>query len=59
MSPVSKNKLPPTFFLTTEINIKWKVTVYRISDPFQGFFTLFPVCCWEITNCLFSAIGTN
>lgn len=42
MPAASKNKLPPTLFVTAEINIKWKVSVYKITDPFQGFLTLFP-----------------
>lgn len=55
----SKNKLPPTSFVTAKINIKWKVAVYGITDPFQGFFTLFPGCCRGTTNYLFWTIGNN
>lgn len=59
MPAASKNKLPPTLFMTAEINIKWKVGVYKITDPFQGFFTLFLGYCCGTTNCLFLTIGTN
>lgn len=53
MPAASKNKLPPTLFVTAEINIKWKVSVYKTTDPFQGFLTLFPGWCWGTRNCCF------
>lgn len=57
MPAASKNKLPPTLFVTAEINIKWEVVVHGITDPFQGFYTLFPVYCWWTTNCLFEQLA--
>ena len=59
MPAPSKSKLPPTLFMTAKINIKSRVAVYRVTDSFQDFFTLFPGCCCGTTNCLFWTIGTN
>lgn len=50
MPAASKNKLPPTLFVTAEIKIKWKMSVYKITDAFQDFFTLFPGWCWGTRN---------